>query len=392
MDHFIYLDNAATTPIAPEVKEAMLPYLIDFYGNPSSLYRFGQKCKEAVENARTVIAQAIGAKEKEIYFTSGGSESDNWVLRWATEHSKVSPCHIITSQIEHHAILNTCKYLETMGVEVTYLSVDKDGFVNLEELASAIRKNTVLISIMFANNEIGTIEPVKEIGRLAKEHHIYFHTDAVQAFGHVPIDVDYYNIDFLSASAHKFNGPKGVGFLYAREGVKLQPFIYGGGQEGGMRAGTENVAGIVGLATAAKRAISTLNERSRIELRFRNYIISRILGEIPYVVLNGHSQRRLSNNINFCFRFVEGQVILSMLDELGICVSTAAACSAGSNERSHVLMAIGVSEEMAFGSLRLTLASNHTMEEINYVISQIKRIVSELRKKVPEYEEFLRKL
>ena len=314
MNKVIYLDNAATTKVAGEVVEAMLPYFTENYGNPSSVYSFASKNKEAITVQREIIADALGAKANEIYLTAGGSESDNWALKATADAYKDKGNHIITTKIEHHAILHTAEYLEKNGFEVTYLDVDENGVVKLEELKAAIRPTTILISVMFANNEIGTIEPIKEIGAIAKEHGILFHTDAVQAFGQVPINVDECNIDMLSASGHKLNGPKGIGFLYIRKGVKIRSFVHGGGQERKRRAGTENVPGIVGIGTATARAVRTMEERTTKEAELRDYLIERVLKEVPYTKLNGHPENRLPNNANFSFRFIEGESLLIMLD------------------------------------------------------------------------------
>ena len=336
----IYLDNAATTRTAPEVVEAMLPYFTETYGNPSSVYGFSQKSREAITDARETIAKALGARTEEIYFTAGGSESDNWAIKAAAEAYRSRGNHIITSKIEHHAVLHTGEWLEKQGFEVTYLDVDENGTVKLEELKKAIRPTTILISIMFANNEIGTIQPVREIGKIAKEHGILFHTDAVQAFGQLPIRVDELNIDMLSSSAHKLNGPKGIGFLYIRKGVKIRSFIHGGAQERKRRAGTENVPGIVGYGAAVERAMRTMEDRTAREKELRDYLIGRVLKEIPYTRLNGHRTNRLPNNANFSFQFVEGESLLIMLDMDGICGSSGSACTSGSLDPSHVLLAI----------------------------------------------------
>ena len=327
MSKLIYLDNAATTKTAPEVVEAMLPFFTEYYGNPSSVYSFASKSKEAVTRQREIIAGALGAKANEIYFTAGGTESDNWAIKAAAEAYESKGKHIITSKIEHHAVLHTCEYLEHRGFEVTYLNVDENGVVDLEELKQAIRPDTILISIMFANNEIGTMEPVREIGEIAKEHGILFHTDAVQAFGQIPIQVDELHIDMLSASGHKLNGPKGIGFLYIRKGLRLKNFVHGGAQERKRRAGTENVPGIVGLGTAVARAIRTMEERTKLEKEIRDYLIDRVLKEIPYTKLNGHPTDRLPNNANFSFRFIEGEAMLLSLDMAGICGSSGSACT-----------------------------------------------------------------
>ena len=391
MNKLIYLDNAATTKTAPEVVEAMLPYFTENFGNPSSVYSFASKNKEAISKQRDIIANALGAKTNEIYFTAGGSESDNWALKATAEAYKAKGNHIITTKIEHHAILHTAEYLEKNGFEVTYLDVDADGVVKLEELKAAIRPTTILISIMFANNEIGTIQPVKEIGEIAKENGILFHTDAVQAFGQVPINVDEYHIDMLSASGHKLNGPKGIGFLYIRKGVKIRSFVHGGGQERKRRAGTENVPGIVGLGAAVERAVRTMEERTSKEMELRDYMINRVLEEIPYTKLNGHRELRLPNNTNFSFRFIEGESLLIMLDMKGICGSSGSACTSGSLDPSHVLLAIGLPHEIAHGSLRLTLSEETTKEEIDFVIEELKNTVSRLRNMSPLYEDFMKK-
>lgn len=387
----IYLDNAATTRTAQEVVDAMIPYFTENYGNPSSIYELGQRSKEAITTAREQIAEVIGAKPEEIYFTAGGSEADNWALKAACEAYEKKGKHIITTKIEHHAILHTCEYLEKKGVEVTYLDVDENGLVDLDALQKAIRPDTILISIMFANNEIGTIEPVKEIGMIAKEHGILFHTDAVQAFGQVPIDVDDMHIDMLSSSAHKINGPKGIGFLYIRKGVKIRSFVHGGAQERKRRAGTENVPAIVGYGVAAKRAADTMEERTARERQLRDDFIKRVEKEIPYVKLNGHPDKRLPNNINFSFRFIEGESLLIMLDMKGIAGSSGSACTSGSLDPSHVLLAIGLPHEIAHGSLRLTLGEDITKEDLDYTLEQIKEIVGRLRELSPLYEDFVRK-
>lgn len=391
MDRLIYLDNAATTKTAPEVVEAMLPYFTEDYGNPSSVYGFAAKNKEAVTEQREAIARVLGVQAKEIYFTAGGSEADNWALKAAAECYGSKGNHIITTKIEHHAILHTAEYLEKRGFEVTYLDVDEDGVVKLDELRAAIRPTTILISVMFANNEIGTIQPVKEIGEIAKEHGILFHTDAVQAFGQVPISADECHIDMLSASGHKLNGPKGIGFLYIRTGVKIRSFVHGGAQERKRRAGTENVPGIIGIGTAAKRAADTMAERSEKETELRDYLIGRVLKEIPHTRLNGHPVKRLPNNANFSFRFVEGESLLIMLDMKGICASSGSACTSGSLDPSHVLLAIGLPHEIAHGSLRLTLSDETTKEEIDYVVDCLKEIVKHLRDMSPLYEDFVKK-
>lgn len=388
---FIYLDHAATTAARPEVVEAMLPYFTEKFGNPSSVYTFSQQNKAVITQCRDVIANSLNAKSNEIYFTAGGSESDNWALKATAEAYASKGKHIITTKIEHHAILHTAQYLEQRGFEVTYLDVDENGIVKLDQLKAAIRPDTILISVMFANNEIGTIEPIKEIGKIAHEHGIIFHTDAVQAYGQVPIDVDEYHIDMLSASGHKLNGPKGIGFLYIRTGLKLRSFIHGGAQERLRRAGTENVTGIVGLAKAVEIAFATMEERTKKETAMRDHLIDRLLAEVPYARLNGHRTKRLPNNVNISFQFIEGESMLIMLDMKGICASSGSACTSGSLDPSHVLLAIGLPHEIAHGSLRMTLGEENTMEEMDYVADQIKEIVTKLRAMSPLYEDFVKK-
>ena len=387
----IYLDNAATTPARPEVVEAMMPYFTENYGNPSTVYGLGQASKEAINNARRIIADAIGAKENEIYFTAGGSESDNWAIKATAEAYQSKGKHIITTKIEHHAVLYTCEWLEKQGYEVTYLDVDENGLISLEQLEKSIRPDTILISIMFANNEIGTIEPIKEIGEIARRHKVLFHTDAVQAFTQVDINVDDMNIDMLSASGHKFNGPKGIGFLYIRKGVKIKNFIHGGAQERNRRAGTENVPGIVGLGKACEIAMSNMKERTKKEIELRDHLIDMIIKEVPYSRLNGHPSKRLPNNVNICFRFIEGESLLLWLDQAGICASSGSACTSGSLDPSHVLLAIGLPHEIAHGSLRLTLSEDITLEQIDYTADKVKEIVSKLREMSPLYEDFIKK-
>lgn len=379
MKKMIYLDNAATTPTAPEVIEAMLPFYECRYGNPSALYDLGQKSHDAIEESRKIIAQSIGAQPEEIYFTAGGSESDNWALKCTAESMVMRGRHIITTKIEHHAILRTCGYLEQNGYEITYLPVDDKGTVSLEQVRRAIRPDTILISVMMANNEIGTIEPIARIGMLARRYGICFHTDAVQAYGHIPIDVNRMNIDMMSASAHKFNGPKGTGFLYVRKKKRIPPFIHGGGQESGVRAGTENVPGIVGMGKAAAMAMESLKERMEIETRMRDYLIYSVLKQVPKVRLNGEWNNRLPNNVDFCFDELEGGNLLVMLDMDGICASAGSACSSVEHEPSHVLTAIGVPPEIARGALRLTLNEKITAEQIDYVTACIKKNVTILR-------------
>ena len=391
MDRLIYLDHAATTATRPEVVDAMLPFFTENFGNPSSVYGFSNTSKEAIANSRDIIAKSLNADVKDIYFTAGGSESDNWALKETARVYKTKGKHIITSTIEHHAILHTCEYLEKEGFEVTYVGVDENGILKMDELRSAIRPDTILISVMFANNEIGTIQPIKEIGELAREKGILFHTDAVQAYGQLPIDVDELKIDMLSASGHKLNGPKGVGFLYIRKGIKIRNLIHGGGQERARRAGTENVPGIVGLGKAVEIAVDTMDERIAKETELRDYLIDRILAEIPYTRLNGDRYKRLPNNANFSFQFIEGESLLIMLDMAGICGSSGSACTSGSLDPSHVLLGIGLPHEIAHGSLRLTLGDENTKEEIDYVIDNLKGIVQRLRDMSPLYEDFVKK-
>ena len=391
MGKMIYLDNAATTKTAPEVVQAMLPYFSEYYGNPSSIYDFAGKSKEAITKGREQIAEVLGAKKEEIYFTAGGSESDNWALKATFEAYKAKGNHIITTKIEHHAILHTCEYLEKRGAKITYVDVDEDGIVKLDELEKAITPETILISVMFANNEIGSIQPIKEIGRIAKEHGVLFHTDAVQAFCQVPINVDECNIDMLSSSGHKINGPKGIGFLYIRKGVKIRSFVHGGAQERKRRAGTENVPGIVGLGKAVEIAVATMEERTKKESELRDYLIERVLKEVPYSRLNGPRKDRLPNNVSFCFQFIEGESLLIMLDMKGICASSGSACTSGSLDPSHVLLAIGLPHEIAHGSLRLTLGADTTKEDMDTTIEAIKEIVQRLRDMSPLYEDFKKK-
>ena len=391
MKQIIYLDNAATTKTRPEVVDAMLPYFTEFYGNPSSVYDFSAEPKKAIAHARETIAGALGAKPNEIYFTNGGTESDNWALIATAEAYQNKGNHIITTKIEHHAILHTCEYLENRGFSVTYLDVDEYGVVKLDELKKAIRPETILISVMFANNEIGTVQPIKEIGEIANKNGILFHTDAVQAFGHVPINVDECHIDMLSSSAHKLNGPRGVGFLYIRTGVKTKAFIHGGAQERKRRGGTENTPGIVGFGKAVEIAMATMKERTQQEKTLRDHLIERVMKEVPFVRLNGHPSKRLSNDANFAFQFIEGESLLIMLDMDGICGSSGSACTSGSLDPSHVLLAIGLPHEIAHGSLRLTLNEEITMEQIDFTVESIKKIVARLRAMSPLYEDYMKK-
>ena len=391
MKQFIYLDNAATTRVRPEVVDAMLPYFTEIYGNASAVYDFGQKAKQALDESRDIIGGSLHTKGQNIYFTAGGSEADNWALKATAEAYRDKGRHIITTKIEHHAVLHTCEYLEKNGFEVTYLDVDAEGCVNPDDVEAAIRPDTILISVMFANNEIGTIEPIQQIGEIAHKYNVIFHTDAVQAYGQIPIDVEQMHIDLLSASGHKLNGPKGIGFLYIREGLKLRSLIHGGAQERKRRAGTENIPGIVGLAKAATIAMDTMEQRMEQETSLRDYLIDRIEQEIPFAKLNGHRTKRLPNNVNFCFRFIEGESMLIMLDMVGICGSSGSACTSGSLDPSHVLLAIGLPHEIAHGSLRLTLREDTTKEQIDYVVDELSRIVAKLRSMSPLYEDYAKK-
>ncbi|MDY4671195.1 MAG: cysteine desulfurase NifS [Oliverpabstia sp.] len=390
MKKMIYMDNAATTKTAPEVVEAMLPYFSEYYGNPSSVYELAGVSKKAINEAREKISQVIGAKPNEIYFTAGGSEADNWAIKETYEAYKGKGNHIITTKVEHHAVLHTCQWLEKQGAKVTYLDVDENGIIRLEDLEKAITPETILISVMAANNEIGSLMPVKEIGMIAKEHGILFHTDAVQAFGQIPLDVEECHIDMLSSSAHKINGPKGIGCLYIRKGLKLRSFIHGGAQERKRRAGTENVPGIVGYGKAAELAMTTMEERTAREREIRDYMIEKIKKEVPYCKLNGHPVLRLPNNVNFSFQFIEGESLLIMLDMEGICASSGSACTSGSLDPSHVLLAIGLPHEIAHGSLRLTIGEETTKEDVDFVVGKIKGIVERLRNMSPLYEDFVR--
>jgi cysteine desulfurase len=391
MEKKIYLDNAATTKTRPEVVEAMLPYFTELFGNPSSVYEYATQNKKVVDEARNTIAKALGADVSEIYFTGGGTEADNWALKATVDAYASKGNHIITSKVEHHAILHTCEYLQKHGVEVTYIDVDENGILKLDQLEKAIRPTTILISVMFANNEIGTLQPIKEIGAIAKKHNVLFHTDAVQAYGQMEIDVNDMGIDMLSASAHKLNGPKGIGFLYIKKGVKIRSLIHGGAQERQRRAGTENVPGIVGFGKAVEIAMATMKDRTEKEIHLRDLLMKRVMSEIPFVRVNGDKVRRLPNNVNFSFQFIEGESLLIMLDMKNICASSGSACTSGSLDPSHVLLAIGLPHEIAHGSLRLTVSEENTEEEINYTVDQIKEIVDKLRKMSPLYEDFMKK-
>ena len=386
----IYMDNAATTRLSEEVFEAMRPYLTEFYGNSAGTYSFAAKSGEAVEKARRQCAKVIGAKAAEIYFTSGGTESDNWALKGAAQAYAAKGKHIIISAIEHHAILHSAMALEKEGCEVTVLPVDSEGMVDPAAVEAAIRPDTILISIMAANNEVGTVQPLEAIGEIARRHGVLFHTDAVQAFGHIPLDVEKMHIDLLSASAHKFHGPKGVGLLYVRRGVRLGVFMDGGAQERKRRAGTTNVAGIVGMGAAAQAALSQLDEAAAQMTKVRDHLIARIENEIPYVRLNGHREKRLPGNVSFCFRFIEGEGMLMLLDAAGICASSGSACTSGSLDPSHVLLALGLEHEIAHGSLRLSLSEESTIEQADEVVDNLKVIIPRLRSMSPLYEDFVR--
>lgn len=384
----IYLDNAATTKVSEDVFAAMKPYFCEQYANPSAIYTFAGKSMKAVDEARKDVAGLIGAQPNEIYFTAGGSESDNWAVKAAADAYKAKGKHIITSAIEHHAVLHACQYLEKQGYEVTYVNVDEYGVIKLDELAAAVREDTILITVMAANNEIGTIQPLKEIGEIAKKNGILFHTDAVQAYGHIPLDVDALGIDMLSASGHKLYGPKGIGFLYIRKGVRIGAYVHGGAQERSRRAGTHNTPGIVGMGAAARLAAANLEENMKKETALRDYLIRRVLDEIPYSRLNGHPADRLPGNASFCFRFIEGESLLILLDQKGICASSGSACTSGSLDPSHVLLAIGLPHETAHGSLRLTLSGETTKEEIDVTVEELKKTVERLRSISPLYEDF----
>ena len=386
----IYFDNAATTRTREEVSAAMAEYFSKNYGNPSSIYKIARENKKAVDEGREKVAKAINAETNEIYFTAGGSESDNWALKGIAEAYASKGKHIITLSIEHHAVLHTCQYLEERGYEVTYLPVEENGILNIEELKKAIRDDTILISVMFANNEIGTIQPIAEIGKIAKEKGILFHTDAVQAIGHLPIDVKEMNIDLLSMSGHKFYGPKGIGALYIRKGIKIKPLIHGGAQERNRRAGTENVPGIVGMGLAAELAVQEMKEESKRLSKLRDKITDTILKEIPYARLNGDKEKRLPGNVNISFEFIEGESILLLLEHKGIYASSGSACTSGSLDPSHVLLAIGLPHEKAHGSLRLSLGRYNTEEEVDYFLKEIPAIIKRLRDMSPLYEDHLK--
>jgi len=384
------MDHAATTFVKEEVLQEMLPFFTEKYGNASSIYALGRESKKAIEEAREKVAEVFNCDAREIFFTGSGTEADNWAIKGVAYANRSRGNHIITTTIEHHAVLHTCQYLEKEGFEVTYLPVDEYGMVSVEQLKEAITDKTILISVMFANNEIGTIQPIEEIGKIAKERGIYFHTDAVQAVGNIDIDVKKYNIDLLSLSAHKFYGPKGIGALYVRKGVKMNNFIQGGAQERGRRAGTENVAGIVGLAKALELATKDIDSHNKKLIALRDRLINEVLEKIPYTRLNGHPKKRLPGNVNFSFEFIEGESLLLMLDMKGIAASSGSACTSGSLDPSHVLLAIGLPHEIAHGSLRLSLGDDNTEEDIDYVLEVLPKIVNRLREMSPLYEEVKR--
>lgn len=386
----IYMDHAATTSVKPEVLDTMLPYFTEKYGNASSIYSLGREAKKSIDDAREKVAHALGSLPKEIFFTAGGTEADNWALEGVAFANMTKGKHIITSNIEHHAVLHTCKFLEKQGFEVTYVPVDDKGIINVEDIRKAIRPDTILISVMFANNEIGTIQPIKEIGALAKEKGIYFHTDAVQAIGNVHINVKDMNIDLLSLSAHKFYGPKGVGVLYIRDGVRISSFMNGGAQERGKRASTENVAGIVGLGKAIELANENIDKYNAKLKKLRDRAIKEILQKIPDSRLNGDPERRLPGNVNISFEFIEGESILLMLDMKGICASSGSACTSGSLDPSHVLLAIGLPHEIAHGSLRLTFGEENTDSDLDYLLETLPSIIEKLRGMSPLYESFIK--
>ena len=383
MEKIIYMDNAATTKIDPMVLKSMLPYLKEHYGNPSSIYSLGRESKEAIDIAREKIAKALGATSKEIYITSGGSEADNWAIKGIAFANQNKGKHIITSNIEHHAVLHTCEYLKNYGFEITYIPVDENGVIDIKELEKSIRQETILISIMFANNEIGTIQPIKKIGEIAKKNGIYFHTDAVQAVGHIPINVEDMNIDLLSLSGHKFHGPKGVGALYIRKGTKIFSMMHGGEQEFKKRAGTENIAGIVGLGKAIEISVKDLHKDTKQLIKLRDNLIKGLVENIPDTILNGDPKLRLPGNVNVCFKYIEGESILLLLDSIGICASSGSACTSGSLEPSHVLLAIGRPHEIAHGSLRLTLSKYNTQQEVDFLLEKLPGIIKRLRDMSP---------
>lgn len=392
MDKVVYMDYSATTYTKDEVLKEMLPYFTQYFGNPSSTYKLARETTKAIDTAREKVSKALNCDRSEVYFTGGGSEADNWAIKGVASANANKGKHIITTKIEHHAVLHTCEYLEKLGFEITYLDVDKEGFINLEDLKKAIRKDTILVSVMFANNEIGTIEPIKEIGKICKENGVLFHTDAVQAIGHIKIDVKEMNIDLLSLAGHKFYGPKGIGALYIRRGVKIDNLIHGGAQERNRRAGTENIASIVGLGKAIEMATTDIDGKTKRLQALRDKLIDGLLESVPYSQLNGpRSEGRLNNNVNICFNFIEGEGILLWLDEVGICASSGSACTSGSLDPSHVLLSIGLPHEVAHGSLRLTIGDGTTEEEVDYVLEQVPPVIERLRSMSPLWHDFLKK-
>jgi len=386
-EHTYYFDNSATTKVSKEVMDSMQPYLNEIYGNPSTIYSIGREAKKAIEIAREKVAKAINADSKEIFFTGSGTEADNWAIKGVAFANQYKGKHIITTNIEHHAVLHTCEYLEKFGFETTYVPVKENGIVDVNDIKDAIREDTILISVMFANNEIGTIQPIKEIGELAKEKNIYFHTDAVQAIGHIPIDVKELNIDLLSLSAHKFHGPKGVGALYVKNGVNIDNLLHGGGQEKRRRASTENTAGIVGLGTAIEIATQDIPKKAEYLKNLREKTINGLIENIPDIIVNGDREKRLPGNVNVCFKYIEGESILLHLDQYGICASSGSACTSGSLEPSHVLLAIGLPHEIAHGSLRLSFSEENTEEEIDYLLEKLPPIIKNLRNMSPLYNK-----
>ena len=387
LQHTYYFDNAATTKISKEVIDSMQPYLNEIYGNASSIYSIGRETKKAIEVAREKVAKAINADSNEIYFTGSGTEADNWAIKGIAFANQHKGKHIITTNIEHHAVLHTCEYLEKFGFETTYVPVKENGIVDVNDIKDAIREDTILISVMFANNEIGTIQPIKEIGELAKEKNIYFHTDAVQTIGNIPVDVKELNVDLLSLSAHKFHGPKGVGALYVRNGVNIDNLLHGGGQEKRRRASTENIAGIVGLGTAIEITTKNIDEKVKYLIKLREKTINGLIENIPEIIVNGDSEKRLPGNVNVCFKYIEGESILLHLDQYGICASSGSACTSGSLEPSHVLLAIGLPHEIAHGSLRLSFSEENTEEEVDYLLEKLPPIITNLRNMSPLYKK-----
>lgn len=385
--HTYYFDNAATTKISKEVIDSMQPYLNEIYGNASSIYSIGRETKKAIEVAREKVAKAINADSNEIYFSGSGTEADNWAIKGIAFANQHKGKHIITTNIEHHAVLHTCQYLEKFGFETTYVPVKENGIVDVNDIKDAIREDTILISVMFANNEIGTIQPIKEIGELAKEKNIYFHTDAVQTIGNIPVDVKELNVDLLSLSAHKFHGPKGVGALYVRNGVNIDNLLHGGGQEKRRRASTENIAGIVGLGTAIEITTKNIDEKVKYLIKLREKTINGLIENIPDIIVNGDREERLPGNVNVCFKYIEGESILLHLDQYGICASSGSACTSGSLEPSHVLLAIGLPHEIAHGSLRLSFSEENTEEEVDYLLEKLPPIIKNLRNMSPLYNK-----